>query len=97
MGMHVGQHVYLLIFLQTIYIIKNIIKTIIFKKLKCIYLIMKFLKNIIYKNLNVLKYISKQKTKEIKFEKKIKIDSRKEFDVYKYFLVPIEERDNFKW
>ena len=35
--------------------------------------------------------------KEIKFDKKVKIDSGKEFDVYKYFLVPIEERDNFKW
>lgn len=59
---------------------------------------MKFLKKMVDKKLNLLKYIFKQKTKkEIKIEEP-KIDvPKKEFDIYKYFLEPIEERKNIKW
>lgn len=59
---------------------------------------MKIIKNIAYSNL--FKYFSNsKKTSKIKkpLIEHIKSNQNKEFDIYKYFLLPIEERKNYKW
>ena len=59
---------------------------------------MRFFKKLVDKKLNLKNYIFKQQN--IKIETKIekpKIDTREKFDIYKYFLLPIEERNNVKW
>lgn len=59
---------------------------------------MKFLKNIINKN-NLFKYFSDSIKNNIKktSEYNFKLNENKEFDIYKYFLLPIEERKYYKW
>jgi hypothetical protein len=59
---------------------------------------MRFFKKLVDKKLNFKNYIFKQQN--VKIETKIekpKIDTREKFDIYKYFLLPIEERNNVKW
>lgn len=59
---------------------------------------MKIIKNII--NSDLFKYFSNSK-KNSKIKEPlmghIKSNQNKEFDIYKYFLLPIEERKNYKW
>lgn len=66
---------------------------------------MKFIKSIINKN-DLFKYFSNLKkkdcTKKIDYNKKtlketIKSNENKEFDIYKYFLLPPEERKYYRW
>ena len=54
---------------------------------------MKFITNIVNKN-KFLKYFSNLKKND---NNKKTINENKEFDIYKYFLLPIEERKYYKW